>query len=38
MDNHAPCSDAPTGRVIRVGPEFTAEALGILREEWTDYR
>ena len=30
-------SDAPTGRVIRVGPEFTAEALGILREAaaWT---
>jgi GNAT superfamily N-acetyltransferase len=37
MDNHALESDAPTGRVIRVGPEFAAEALGILREAaaWT---
>jgi GNAT superfamily N-acetyltransferase len=37
MDDYAPGSDAPTGRVIRVGPEFAAEALGILREAaaWT---
>ena len=28
----APGCDAPTGRVIRAGPEYAAEALGILRE------
>jgi GNAT superfamily N-acetyltransferase len=37
MDDHALGSDAPTGRVMRVGPEFAAEALDILREAaaWT---
>ena len=40
MDDHAPGSDALTGRVMRVGPEFAAEALGILREAaaWTKSR
>jgi ribosomal protein S18 acetylase RimI-like enzyme len=32
MDDPAPCSDAPTGRVIRVGPESAAQALSVLRE------
>ena len=32
MNNHARRSEVPSGDVIRVGPEFAGEALGILRE------
>ena len=32
MNNHARRSELPGGNVIRVGPEFADEALGILRE------
>ena len=32
MNNHARRSELPGGNVIRVGPEFAGEALGILRE------
>jgi len=35
MINHARRSEVPGGNVIRVGPEFVGEALGILREAAT---